>query len=288
MDVTIMNYREEDLTNDFGRLSPITPQHTVDREEWNEYQKYLQEKRSQEEKEQDERVNDRQLEERAISMQEIRNQSIIEVGKKIRRERIPSMGSSTPRGSVKAYERLEKLQDFYITRKLAMSLIKEEVPRYCNSPEMRAQWAIGQWREAANQLKLTDYMEKWDGTPSIPEMREYYDAFIEPHRSTCISMKRVIEHNRRLSDIAVLQHTTIAERTRDSWNIQLEGKTYDQAQVDAAMEVKKLDNEILKMEDRIATIMDDANKAAAKQRTEDMNALANYKESIQEIGSVRL
>jgi hypothetical protein len=66
-----------------------------------------------------------------------------------------------------------------------MSLIKEEVPRYCNSPEMRAQWAIGQWREAANQLKLTDYMEKWDGTP---EMREYYIMLHSwnPHRSTCI------------------------------------------------------------------------------------------------------
>jgi hypothetical protein len=80
----------------------------------------------------------------------------------------------------------------------------------------------------------------------------------------------VIEHNRRLSDIAVFQHTTFAERTRKTWSIQLEGKTYDQAQVDAAMEI---DNEILKMEERIATIMDDANKAAAKQRTEDMNAL---------------
>jgi hypothetical protein len=76
-----------------------------------------------------------------------------------------------------------------------------------------------------------------------------------------------------LSDIAVFQHTTFAERTRKTWSIQLEGKTYDQAQVDAAMEIKKLDNEILKMEDRIAIIMDDANKAAAKQRTEDMNAL---------------
>jgi hypothetical protein len=147
---------------------------------------------------------------------------------------------------VKPHHRIVELENFYTTRKLVTSLMREDLPEACVSPEMKAQWAIGQWIEASKQLGIYEILTGAMLVPKIPSQDEYYEAYYNTHRSGIASMERTIECKQDLAQALVKILKDLRREDPTTWDAtQQGGKTLDQAKAEILLELQGHDYVIL-------------------------------------------
>ena len=176
------------------------------------------------------------------------------------------------------YVRMRDLSEFYMERRPLESLIKEDIKQKGMSEDLKAQWAIEQFRNAAGHLGVMQFIdESGKDIPKIPEMDEYMNAYMEKSRATMEAMDEVIDEKRTLIKLWVESYNELVD---GEWDQEVTKENIHQTMVDIKTKIKKEKIELMDLVKGREQILDRNLQSAAKQRDDDEGALIRLKGSI--------
>ena len=197
-----------------------------------------------------------------------------------------SVGGGTSGGVIPTllpFMRVKGLEEFYSNRKGAASLTKEELPRKSMSEDMKAHWAIEQWINAAKHLGVMDIVSGKEAIPTIAPIDDYCKAHFMVNQMTYDSLEAVAERKSVIVERDTRVYNKIYDLKEEEWNEQLEGRSRIQALIEIDKDLKKVEEECIDARRKMAEMKGEALKAAAKQRNEDVEALQNLREALENL-----
>jgi hypothetical protein len=175
----------------------------------------------------------------------------------------------------KHWVRMKEMTEFYVERRPLESLAKEEIKQKGLSEDLKAQWAIEQFRNAAGHLGVLQFIdENGKEIPKVPEMDEYFGAFQEKSRETMEAMEEVIDEKKSLIEIWKRSYGDLIE---GDWDESITRDNIHQSMVDIKTKIKKEKMDLMDLVRRREQTLDKNLQSAAKQRDEDEAAMVRLK-----------
>jgi hypothetical protein len=179
-------------------------------------------------------------------------------------ERRPEKGAKIP--PIVPYVRIPDLAEFYMERKPLESLVKEELKQKGLSEDLKAQWAIEQFRNAADHLGVLAFIEEnGKEIPRIATINEYLGAFVRKSSAMTRAIDEVIQEKGSLIKVWERSYYDM-ERGEE-----LEDKYKTMANI--LSNIKKEKMELMDLEQRKEKSFDKNLQSAARQRDEDEGAM---------------